>query len=138
MKRRTWDEDRARQLYEEGKSDIDIADLVGASAGAITAWRYRNHLRSKNPPVHRAPVPQNPAPPAMEEPSPKEETPAVMELPNTPQPHGPVDLSISIAGCTCSLAAPDQASAVWIAQQLCGIVEKFLKEENQHEFIPTF
>ena len=37
MKRRTWDEKRARQLYEEGKSDVDIADMVGATAGAIAA-----------------------------------------------------------------------------------------------------
>lgn len=130
MKRKTWDENRARQLYKEGKSDIDIADMVGASAGAIAAWRYRNHLRSKNPPVHRAPVSQNPVPPAMEEPSQKEEMPAVMELPHTPQPHGPVDLSISIAGCICSLAAPDQASAVWIAQQLCEVVRMLGKGET--------
>ena len=50
MKRRTWDENRARQLYEEGKSDVDIADMVGATAGAIAAWRSRNRLTSQNLP----------------------------------------------------------------------------------------
>lgn len=50
MKRRTWDENRARQLYEEGKSDVDIADMVGATASAIAAWRRLNRLTSQTRP----------------------------------------------------------------------------------------
>ena len=52
--KKAWDETRARQLYEEGKSDLDIADMVGASVGAITAWRHRNRLKSKNPAPRKA------------------------------------------------------------------------------------
>ena len=145
MKRRTWDENRARQLYEEGKSDVDIADMVGATASAIAAWRRLNRLTSQNPPGRKssAPAPidaptQTPvkvplAPIAAPPPEPKpvagipvEETRPVAEKKPLPakesrikQSDGPVELALSIAGCACELTAPDIASAVWMAEHLC-------------------
>lgn len=156
MKRRTWDENRARQLYEEGKSDVDIADMVGATAGAIAAWRSRNRLTSQNPPGRRssapapidaptpAPVKESLAPIAVPPPEPKpaadisvEETRPVAEKKpistkerRIKQPGGPVELALSIAGCACELTAPDIASAVWMAEHLCDslkLIEKGTK-----------
>lgn len=157
MKRRTWDENRARQLYEEGKSDVvDIADMVGATAGAIAAWRSRNRLTSQNPPGRRssapapidaptpAPVKESLAPIAVPPPEPKpaadisvEETRPVAEKKpistkerRIKQPDGPVELALSIAGCACELTAPDIASAVWMAEHLCDslkLIEKGTK-----------
>lgn len=156
MKRRTWDENRARQLYEEGKSDVDIADMVGATASAIAAWRRQNRLTSQNPPRCRssAPAPIDAptptpakaplAPIAAPPPEPKpvagipvEETRPAAEKKSLPakesrikQPDGPVDLALSIAGCTCKLTAPDIASAVWMAEHLCDslkLIEKGTK-----------
>ena len=46
-KQRTWDEARARALYDEGRTDLEIAEMVGASCNAIGAWRHKNAL-SKN------------------------------------------------------------------------------------------
>lgn len=156
MKRRTWDENRARQLYEEGKSDVDIADMVGATASAIAAWRSRNRLTSQNPPGRRssAPAPIDApaptpvkvplAPIAAPPPEPKpvagipaEENRPVAEKKPLPgkesrikQPDWPVELALSIAVCACELTAPDIASAVWMAEHLCDslkLIEKGTK-----------
>lgn len=132
--KKAWDETCARQLYEEGKSDVDIADMVGASVSAITAWRHRNRLKIKNPTRRKAPE-RTSAPakvPPIENPV---QAPAVTVEPaadTTNKPNldapilcGPVELSFSIAGCSCSLSAPDRATASWAAEYLCGIVENF-------------
>ena len=132
--KKAWDETCARQLYEEGKSDIDIADKVGASVSAITAWRHRNRLKIKNPTPRKTPE-RTSAPakvPPIENPV---QAPAVTVEPaadTTNKPNldapilcGPVELSFSIAGCSCSLSAPDRATAAWAAEYLCGIVENF-------------
>lgn len=145
MKRRTWDENRARQLYEEGKSDVDIADMVGATAGAIAAWRSRNRLTSQNSPgrISSAPAPLDAptpepvkdslapitVPPPESKPvadiSVEEDRPATVKKPlpakesRIKQPDGPVKLALSVAECTCELTAPDIASAVWMAEHLC-------------------
>ena len=138
--KKAWDETRARQLYEEGKSDLDIADMVGASVGAITAWRHRNRLKSKNPTPRKAPE-RTSAPakvPPIENPV---QAPTVTVEPaadTTNKPNldapilcGPVGLSFSIAGCSCSLSAPDTTAASWAAKYLCGIVENFAVRERE-------
>lgn len=140
--KKAWDETRARQLYEEGKSDLDIADMVGASVSAITAWRHRNRLKIKNPTPRKAPEStSDPAKlPPIENPA---QTPAVTGEPAadiTNKPNldalnlcGPVELSFSIAGCSCSLSAPDTTAASWAAKYLCGIVENFAVRERERE-----
>lgn len=100
MKQKAWDEARARQLYEEGKSDIDIADMVGASAGAIAAWRRKNHLVSKNQPVRKK---------AAQKPS-AEAAPCVTTW--------PIEVSFSFGDCVCSLTAPDLEKAQLAAAYL--------------------
>lgn len=90
MKRRTWDENRARQLYEEGKSDVDIADMVGATAGEIAAWRSRNRLTSQNPPGRRSSAP---APIDAPTPAPVKESLAPIAVP-PPEPKPAADISV--------------------------------------------
>lgn len=46
MKKREWDVVRAKQLYDEGLDDLAIADMVGATEGAIKAWRAANRLKT--------------------------------------------------------------------------------------------
>ena len=92
MKRRTWDENRARQLYEEGKSDVDIADMVGATAGAIAAWRSRNRLTSQNSPGRRSSAP---APLDAPTPEPVKDSLAPITVPR-PEPKPAADISV---GC---------------------------------------
>lgn len=41
---KTWNENRALELYEEGKNDQEVADAVGATLNAIRTWRSLNHL----------------------------------------------------------------------------------------------
>ena len=143
--KKAWDETRARQLYEEGKSDLDIADMVGASVSAITAWRHRNRLKIKSPTPRKTPE-RTSAPakvPPVENPPVENpvQAPAVTVEPaadTTNKPNldapilcGPVELSFSIAGCSCSLSAPDTTAASWAAKYLCGIVENFAVRERE-------
>lgn len=49
-RRSTFDKERARELYYEGKKDIEIADMVGATESAIKSWRRRENLWPKRDP----------------------------------------------------------------------------------------
>ena len=44
-----WDTERGLALYLEGRTDLDIADMVGASAAAVGAYRRRNHWKNLLP-----------------------------------------------------------------------------------------
>lgn len=39
-----WDRERARQLLEEGKTDLEVADAVGCTLTAFRSWKYRAGL----------------------------------------------------------------------------------------------
>lgn len=41
------DNEKARALYDAGKTDKQIADELGVSAGGVLGWRHRNKLPSK-------------------------------------------------------------------------------------------
>lgn len=43
-KRYRLDQRQARQLYDQGMSDYEIARQIGASPSGVYAWRYRNGL----------------------------------------------------------------------------------------------
>lgn len=76
-----FDENRARALFEEGKSDLDIAEMLGVSVYAFATWRRKNGLnRPKGGVAQRmaspAPKPkpckaQPPTPPEAELPEPE-------------------------------------------------------------------
>lgn len=38
------DQQKMRELYDQGMNDQEIAAQLGASAGGVYAWRYRNRL----------------------------------------------------------------------------------------------
>lgn len=44
MRQPDWDTVRARQLLEEGQSDLQVAEAVGASLTALRSWKQRNGL----------------------------------------------------------------------------------------------
>lgn len=48
-RRSTFDKDRARALYAEGKTDVEIADMIGATAAAVKTWRRREGLYTPRP-----------------------------------------------------------------------------------------
>lgn len=39
MKRREWDTEKAKTLYDQKLSDVEIAGRVGATASAVAYWR---------------------------------------------------------------------------------------------------
>lgn len=47
LKTREWDTERAKQLFEEGKTDLEIAEMVGTTKSAISVWRNRAGLARK-------------------------------------------------------------------------------------------
>lgn len=47
-----WDTDRAKLLYDLGKNDSEIADLMNVSPGKVRYWRKSNGL----PGIRRAPI----------------------------------------------------------------------------------
>lgn len=75
-----FDEDRARALFAEGKSDLDCAEMLGISVYAFAAWRRKiglkqpkggalqNKTKRTNPAPCRA---QPPMPPEAEMPAPE-------------------------------------------------------------------
>ena len=143
MRKKSWDENYAKQLHTEGHTDQEIADLVGASLGAITAWRHRNHLpvngsprRSTEPKEPPAPVATSepPAAPVVVEPVPCADPPA--EIPDQevippPMLAGPVEISFSFAGCQVSLTAPDQRAAAWAAAYLSDMANSLSRERER-------
>ena len=40
-----FNEDRARALFAEGKSDLDIAEMLGISVSTFAAWRRKNGMK---------------------------------------------------------------------------------------------
>lgn len=107
MKQKTWDETRARALLAEGKTDLEVAEMVGVTLGALRAWKGRNGLTQKR----TAPAKDKTVKPAAVAPP---KTPALLGL--------PVEVSFSYDGCTVSLTAPDMSRAVWGSQYLRQIL----------------
>lgn len=89
------DETRARALFEEGKSDLDIAEMLGISAYAFATWRRKNGLnRPKGGAIqHKASLAPKPKPCRAQPPTPPEaETPSPEPAPETAAPgsHAPM------------------------------------------------
>lgn len=75
-----FDMDRARALFAEGKSDLEIAEMLGCSEYQFARWRRKNGMRRAiGPSAHKAPrkarmpqrsscQPKPPMPPEVETP----------------------------------------------------------------------
>lgn len=110
MKTKTWDEAQARQLFAEGKSDMEVAEMVGTSRAAVRAWKRRNGLTKPRPPKTET---------ASSEPKPSTDA---APAPSVTSPW-PVELSISYNGCTVTLSAPDISRATWSGRYLLRLLE---------------
>lgn len=108
MKRREWDTEKARALYDQKLSDAEIAGEVGTTASAVAFWRRGLGL------------PANPGqrPPPQEEPPSKAAPPPPVSLSSRPlalpSVKGPVELSVELDGKAFALRAPDLEGAAWI------------------------
>lgn len=108
MKRREWDTEKAKALYDQKLSDAEIAGRVGATASAVANWRRSLGLPA-NPERHSPP---------QEGPEPKAAPPPPVSLPSRPLAlpamKGPVELSVELDGHAFALRAPDLEGAAQI------------------------
>ena len=75
-----FNEDRARALFAEGKSDLDIAEMLGISVSTFATWRRKNGMKRpkggerwemQKPPKSKVCKAQPPTPPEAEFPAPE-------------------------------------------------------------------
>ena len=75
-----FDENRARALFAEGKTDLEIAEMLGISVYAFATWRRKNgmkrpkggeRLEMQKPPKSKVCKAQPPTPPEAELPAPE-------------------------------------------------------------------
>lgn len=75
-----FDLDRARALFAEGKSDLEIAEMLGVSVYAFATWRRKNGMKRpkggerwemQKPPKSKVCKAQPPTPPEAEFPAPE-------------------------------------------------------------------
>lgn len=108
MKRRGWDTEKAKTLYDQKLSDAEIAGEVGTTASAVAYWRRGLGLSANQelrPPPLEALGPKSAPPPPVSPPS------RTLALPAR---KGPVELSVEMGGRAFTLRAPDLEGAAWI------------------------
>ena len=112
-----FDEDRARALFAEGKSDLDIAEMLGISVSTFAAWRRKNGMKrpmgGAAPRKARTAAKQKPckAQPPM---PPQAETPAPEPAPQTAAP-----------GSQPLMSAPKPTSAAALGRVLLDLAERY-------------
>lgn len=118
MRRRGWDTEKARALYDQKLSDAEIAGSVGTTAPAVASWRRGLGLPANQtlPPPSQS---ENPEPKAAP-PPPASPPPRPLALPVM---KGPMELSVEIDGRAFALRAPDLDGAAWIHQYAGRLLE---------------
>lgn len=115
MKRREWDTEKAKTLYDQKLTDTEIAGEVGATASAVAYWRRGLGLPAN---LERHPPPQeNPEPKAAPLPSPPSQPPTL------PARKGPVELAVELGGRAFTLRAPDLEGAAQIYEYAGRLLE---------------
>ena len=112
-----FNEDRARALFADGKSDLDIAEMLGVSVYAFATWRRKNGLnRPKGGAAQRkASHTPKPKPCRAQPPMPPEaETPAPEPAPETAAP-----------GSQPIMSAPKPTSAAALGRVLLDLAERY-------------
>lgn len=100
---------RCAELYAEGKSDLEIAEMLGESVRKVQRWRKSKGFRA-NYPSTRAPA-RKPVKKKSSSPKPKPE-PAVAPQPEeATKTDGDVLIRWRIAGCLVEITAPDLSHA---------------------------
>ncbi|WP_297301122.1 hypothetical protein [uncultured Oscillibacter sp.] len=106
MKRRGWDTEKAKALYDQKLSDAEIAGRVGTTASAVAFWRRGLGLpanQGQRPPSR----PENPESKAA---SPPPVSPPLRTL-ALPSTKGPVEMLVEMDGHAFALRAPDLEGA---------------------------
>ena len=112
-----FDEDLARALFAEGKSDLDIAEMLGISVSTFAAWRRKNGMKrpmgGAAPRKARTAAKQKPckAQPPM---PPEAETPAPEPAPETAAP-----------GSQPLMSSPKPTSAAALGRVLLDLAERY-------------
>ena len=117
MKRREWDTEKAKALYDQKLSDVEIAGRVGATVSAVAYWRRGLGL----------PANQELRPPPLEALGSKPAPPPPVSPPSRPLAlpamKGPVELSVEMDGHAFALRAPDLEGAEQIYEYAGRLLE---------------
>lgn len=101
MRKRSWDTEAARAMYDAGKSDREIAETLGIHRNTVYHWRFVQNLPSNTRKAERPKEAEPKAPPPRPSPLPRP-----LRLPTN---EDPVDLSIRLddGRWAFSIRAPD-------------------------------
>lgn len=148
-RRSTLDKDRVRALYAEGKTDVEIADMIGATASAVKTWRRREGLYTPRPnsdgtrPEVTVDIPEGlqpaakrgvldeftpvpPEPPAQDRvpeaapPTEKEPTPDESPAPSEKTAEDPLTVDVRFRGCFIHLDAASLEQVAAAGKLLAG------------------
>ena len=111
------DEARARALFADGKSDLDIAEMLGVSVYAFATWRRKNGLNRPKGGAAQQKASHTPKPkPCRAQPPmpPEAETPAPEPAPETAAP-----------GSQPLMSAPKPTSAAALGRVLLDLAERY-------------
>lgn len=138
-----FDENRARELFAEGKTDLEIAEMLGISVYAFATWRRKNGMKRptggelKKMEQKAKPKPckaQPPMPPEIEtsepEPAPETAAPGSHPLMSAPKPTSAAALGrvlLDLANRYPGIVLTVNGSAV---QALCLNVRMVMGEET--------
>lgn len=106
-----FDEARARALFAEGKSDLDIAEMLGISVSVFVSWRRSNGMKRPRGGNMSAWSKTGHAKPPM---PPEAETPAPEPAPETAAP-----------GSQPLMSAPKPTSAAALGRVLLDLAERY-------------
>lgn len=111
-----FDETRARELFAEGKTDLDIAEMLGIGVYAFATWRRKNGLkRPKGGDLKKMGQKAKPKPCKAQPPMPPEvETPEPEPAPATAAP-----------GSHPLLSAQKQTSAAALGRVLLDLADRY-------------
>ena len=112
-----FDENRARALFAEGKSDLDIAEMLGITVTAFAEWRLKNGMKRKRGGAaqHKPRTASKPKPCKAQPPIPPEaETPAPEPAPET-----------AVPGSQPLMSAPKPTSAAALGRVLLDLAERY-------------
>ena len=107
-----FDENRARALFAEGKSDLDIAEMLGISVSVFVSWRRKNGMkRPRGGNMSAWSKPGHAQPPM----PPEAETPELVPVPET-----------AGGGSQALFSAPPKAtSAAALGRVLLDLAERY-------------